>query len=141
MTATEPNTASPSQREKVFTFIGTALVCIIASFVPQQLYVASRADFGAGDVSAFLFWGAPFALMLGAFAPGFVAVVRRIPAVLRYLLALIVGAGSGILWTIFVRAILGPWFGAFSFPVIYFWMFGGFSGLLFASLYAIRRNA
>jgi hypothetical protein len=67
--------------------------------------------------------------------------VCRFPSLMRYLLALIVGAGCGVLWTILVRFQLGPYFGAFSFPVIYFWMFGGFSGLLFASLYAIRQNA
>ena len=141
MTTIEPNAGSPSRRSKFVTFIGAALVCVIASLILEQLYVVSRHGFGAGDVSAFLYLSAPFSLVLGVFALGFVAVARRFPAVVRYPLAFVVDAGSGILWTILVRMLLGPWFGAFSFPVIYFWMFGGFSGLLFASLYAIRRNA
>jgi hypothetical protein len=141
MTPTEPKASSPSRRSKLLAFFGTALVCVFASLISQQLYVASRHGFGAGDLSAFLFWGAPFAIVLGVLALGFVAVVCRFPSLMRYLLALIVGAGCGVLWTILVRFQLGPYFGAFSFPVIYFWMFGGFSGLLFASLYAIRQNA
>ena len=116
-------------------------MCVVAALIPQQLYVLSRNGYGAGDLYAFMFWSVAFALLLGAFGLGWARLTSGLPLIARGLLGGIVGAGSGLLWTIVVRLLLGPWFGAFSFPVVYFWMIGGCFGLLFASVFGKRRLA
>jgi hypothetical protein len=116
-------------------------VCVVAALIPQQLYVLSRNGYGAGDLYPFVFWGVAFALLLGAFGLGWAWLTSGLPLVVRGLLGGIIGAGSGLLWTVIVRLLLGGWFGAFSFPVVYFWTIGGCFGLIFASLFGKRRLA
>ena len=140
MIATEATNSHSLNSSKFFLFLASSSVCMFSSLVLQQLYVALRKGFGAGDVYAFLIWGTPFSLLLGVLALVFVCVTQRIVVFLRIIFALFLGAACGIAWTIVVLFLLGQWFMAFSFPVIYFWMVGGIAGMLFASIYAARRN-
>lgn len=62
-------------------------------------------------------------------------VLRRLGAYrhLAYALpvTIFVGAFTGFIWTILVALLLGPWFGAFSVPVLYCWVGGGVVGSVF----------
>jgi hypothetical protein len=94
--------------------------------------------FGAGDISAFIYYTIPFAIALSLLSLVFVMFPKRYP-INRVLLALMIGAMSGFLWTVYNRWMLGLWFGAWSFPVLYCWMVGGAFGLVSAAI--IKRRS
>ena len=108
--------------------------CLIGSYVMARVLVALNGGFGAGDVPAFFYSTLPFAVVL--LLPALVVLVflRRVHPVIRVALALVVGVASGFVWTVFNRWMLGPWFGAWSFPVLYCWLFGGALGIVGATV-------
>lgn len=108
--------------------------CLIGSYVMARVLVALNGGFGAGDVPAFFYSTLPFAVVL--LLPALVVLVflRRVLPVIRVALALAVGVASGFIWTVFNRWMLGPWFGAWSFPVLYCWVFGGVLGIVGATM-------
>jgi hypothetical protein len=95
--------------------------------------VAANGGFGAGDISAFVYSTVPFAAALLLMSLVILVLPKRHP-IFRVAVALIIGALSGFIWTVFNRWMLGPWFGAWSFPVLYCWMVGGAFGLVGAAV-------
>jgi hypothetical protein len=74
-----------------------------------------------------IFWSLP----LGIITAVTVGVLSRRLAVAKarwhYVALVPIGAILGLAWTIVVAFILGGWIGAFSFPVLFCWVFGGVS--------------
>jgi hypothetical protein len=103
------------------------VVAVFGAIAAALMYLASNAWFGAGDLSALIIWSVPLgvilALVLGALARRLVAT----GAVWPYVALIPTGAVAGYLWTLVVAAVLGPWIGAFSFPVLFCWIAGGVS--------------
>ena len=119
-------------------FCLATFVCAGSSFLAQQIYVASRHGFGAGDVWAFLLWLMPLSVITGGVAVALGGSTLR--PVLRHTLSVIFSLVGGFLFTWGVAMFLGPWFQAFSFPVLYFWMLGPLLGLLLGNLYVSYRS-
>jgi hypothetical protein len=109
--------------------LGAGLVAAAVAMLGAGTYVALSGGFGAGDLR-------PFGLWCGLLA-GFVGTVSvllmrlRLPArrSARISIAVIVGLLSGVLFTVAVMLGLGPWIGAFSFPVFQLWALGAVAGL------------
>jgi hypothetical protein len=117
--------------------VRTALVCLVASAFVATISIVRNSGFGIGDLWPFLFWSIPFAV--GIASMNFTKLFCRPHPLLRYFVPVFVGITAGILWTVIVRVFLGPWFGAFSFPVLFCWIAGGASGMI-ASCEASRRR-
>lgn len=117
------------------------LVCLAASGLLAVAYVVSQGGFGAGDLTPALIWTVPLALMLAALARALRPLWRRLHPLLSWLLSSMLGLVLGFAWTLAVALLLGPWFGAFSIPVLFCWTGGGLSGLVAASaVHAPRRR-
>ena len=127
----------------------TPIACLLAGasvfILPQVFafaYVRARHGFGEGDLPAFAIWSAFFAgvILVAAVAVGFARIPRNLPA--RTLVFAALGAVLGIGWTFTVACcLLGPWIGAFSFPVLYLWMGGGAIGLTLAARLTVPEPA
>lgn len=111
----------------------SALVCLIASGLVATLMIILNNGFGVGDMWSFLFWSMPFAAGVAVLARLLRRLCCRLSPLVRYLVAALSGALSGLVWTFFVALLLGPWFSAFSFPLFSCWMAGGASGMVLAS--------
>ena len=107
-----------------------ASTCLIVSMIVAAIVVALNNGFGARDIWSFLFWSIPFAL--GIASINLTRLHCRLHLLFRYLMAVVIGIMVGVLWTFIVRIFLGPWFGAFSFPVLTCWAAGGASGMVTA---------
>jgi hypothetical protein len=97
----------------------SVFVLILALGIPVTLagaWVALHGGFGAGDLPAFLIWLLPLAL---AHLLATHLLMRRSwgSALSRAVLSAAVGAAIGLLWTLAMRWMMGPWFGLLSFPV------------------------
>ena len=86
--------------------------------------------FGGGDVSAFFFWSIQFGVVLSILSLVVLPFLSRLPLGARIAIGLGVGIFSSFLWTVLNRWMLGPWFDAWSFPVLYCWVIGGVVGLV-----------
>jgi hypothetical protein len=86
--------------------------------------------FGRGDVSAFFVSSIPFGIVLLILSLVVLPFMSNLPATVRMAVGLVIGILSGFLWTLFNRWMLGPWFGAWSFPVLYCWVVGGVVGFV-----------
>jgi len=112
---------------------GAAVVAFAAalatSLAVAAAYLYLNDWFGAGDLRAMVFWSTPVAA--GACLGSLVVLKPARPAY-RYLLALLLGTGIGVSWTVGVSFLLGGWIFAFSFPVPVSWAAAGVVGLITA---------
>ena len=106
------------------------LACLISSYIAARVFLGSNGGFGAEDIRAFLFYTVPFSVALVMLSFGLSVLLIDVRPAPRIIVALIVGASAGFLWTIINRWMLGLWFGAWSFPVLYCWIVGGAIGML-----------
>lgn len=92
---------------------------------------------GTSDFSAFFFGSLPGAA--GAFALAWVLLrmTESWNGIAAIALHASAGTAAGFAWTILVAASLGPWFRAFSFPVVSVWMVAG--GFALTSACVARR--
>jgi hypothetical protein len=96
-------------------------------------FINMNQGFGSSDLWTFIFWTIPFVgLMAGITSPS-IKLYRRLSFAIRLIVAVIIGALVGFLWTYIVATFLGPWFRAFSFPVLYCWIVGGISAMVAAA--------
>ena len=136
------NRTLPAKRHsKLLLFFLSTLGCAGSSLIAEQVYVAAHEGFGAGDIWAFAFWLAQLSIVVGIVALALGTLGCR--SWFRHTLSIFVGLVGGYVWTWFVYFTLGPWFGAFSFPVLHFWMLGAVVGLLIGGVYVsfYRRGA
>ena len=109
----------------------TGFICLITSIIVAGIALVLNDGFGANDMWAFLFWSVPFAAVVA-----FISVAnpyRNLGSFARYCAAVIAGALIGVVWTFIVALLVGPWFLAFSFPVLSCWVAGGVSGMVIGS--------
>jgi hypothetical protein len=88
------------------------------------MYVAAHSGFGRGDLPAFGLWPVVLILPLLAVLRASDPFVLHRPRAARVIVALALGALSGVLFTIALAVGMGGWIGAFSFPVPYIWSGG-----------------
>lgn len=98
--------------------VGVTTSVVLIALIEAVCWVALNRGFGVGDLYALAFWSVPFGSIVAAAG----IVVRKYERpkirVLRGILAAAVGALLGLLWTLFMIQMMGPWFGTFSFPVL-----------------------
>jgi hypothetical protein len=125
------------------TFLISAIagvVSIVLSFLAAIGFLAANSWFGVGDLRSFAQWSIMFAVVSVCVAAIVRVTLLRRGAAFRYFLAAFCGLVTGFAFTWVVALLLGPWFGAFSFPVLYCWMLGGLGSMLFTVSVA-RHNA
>lgn len=110
-----------------------ALICLAASDLVAVSTIILNRGFGAGDLWAFLFWCLPFVGIIAGIAPLLMNLCCRLHVFIRIIVAALVGAVNGFIWTFVVASFLGAWFGAFSFSVLSCWIAGGASGMIAAT--------
>ena len=71
-----------------------------------------------GDLLALALWSLPFGPAIGTACVVVRSAERPEARTLRMLVATVVGALLGLLWTLLMAWMMGPWFGTFSFPVL-----------------------
>jgi hypothetical protein len=81
--------------------------------------------FGAGDLRGLLFFTLPLLLVLVVSGIGLARKLAQRPTWIGLAIGSAVGIGIGFLWTLANALLLGPWFGAWSFPVLLCWTTGG----------------
>jgi hypothetical protein len=111
-----------------------SVVCVGASYLVAKIFLALQNGFGAGDLSTFLYWTVLFAIALLLPALAFAFLSRNARTINRVWIGVLLGGVAGFGWTLLNLAMLGPWFGAWSFNVLYCWIAGGAFGILAVAL-------
>src|SRR5215216_3793539 len=111
-------------------FSYSATTCLVVAGLVALGLVLFNGAVGINDFAVFLFWSLFFAGIVAVLAVWLIRLVDKLPFLLRYLLALFMGATLGILWTVSIALLLGPWFAAFSFAVMPCWVSAGACGAL-----------
>ena len=99
------------------------------SVLAAVAYLASNGWFGANDLPAMFVYSLPLAVLV--YVAGILLDGRRMGW--RYAGALVIGPLLGFLVYVGVALVLGGWIMAFSFPVLFCWIFGGLFGLTLAA--------
>lgn len=108
--------------------IPITLACVGAAVSAQALaalWIAKNHGFGRGDLNSYAYWNLLFASYLYACAAVLQPRLHIAGIVARIFAWIVIGSTAGFLWTWIVAVILGPWIGAFSFPVLYIWTAAG----------------
>ena len=106
-------------------FVVSALLAIATVEITALGYVEAHDGFGRGDLIPFSIWITPFGLAVGAAVLAGQRYLTKagIAGIISY--GLITGAAIGLLWTLALLWMMGPWFGTFSFPVLAILVVGG----------------
>ena len=110
-----------------FQFV-VGVTTVIAAVGYATTYVALHDWFGRGDLIAMMTWSLPLAFGVAVLMTALSARIARTSAALTFVLFAASGAILGVLWTVLVALVLGGWIAAFSFPVLWCWVAGGFLG-------------
>lgn len=112
---------------KLLSGLINILTCLVA--VTIVLYLQDW--FGKGDTYAFVFWTIPLATGLSVTGKTIVNLFRTSPFFLRLFFIILIAGLLSFGWAYCVALVLGPWFGAFSIPILYLWIGGSILQLLF----------
>ena len=124
-----PSTMKVAQlRFRLVVGVTTVIVAVGYAFA----YVAHHDWFGVGDLIAMTTWSLPLAFGIAGFMPALSGRISRFSAPLSYSVFAASGVMLGFLWAVLVALVLGGWIAAFSFPVLWCWVVGGFFGGLAA---------
>ncbi|MGH2574422.1 MAG: hypothetical protein ACRDFC_01845, partial [Ignavibacteria bacterium] len=118
-------------KNKANLFLKAFLTCLITSSVVFFILIFNQGGFGIGDFTAFIFWTTIFSVIIGVIGFLFNIILSGLNKFLQYVLFIIIGFLSGFFWTILIAMMLGPWFGAFSVPVVVCWIAGGLCSMIF----------
>ena len=124
----------------ILSFPIASVVCLGASSLVAEILLVLNHGFGAGDMYAFLYWTSLFALALLLPAVAFAILLRHARTINRVWIGVLLGGLAGFGWTLLNIAMLGPWFGAWSFNVLYCWIVGGAVGILVVALLGQSRE-
>jgi hypothetical protein len=116
-----------------------ALVFVVVSLLAAALYVTLGAGVGRGDLRAFAFWCVVAAVAAIVPLRVFGRWSARSPSVWVLLAAPCSGVMLATVVTFVVASILGPWVGAFSFPILLCWIAGATAALLTSAVSTRRR--
>jgi hypothetical protein len=112
----------------------------VGTFVPALVDLAGSDWLGAGDLWALTVWTLPYLLILVVSGVALARMLAQRPAWLGLLTGSTAGAALGVLWTLLNALCVGPWFGAWSVPVLLCWTTGGALGLASAATSQAGRN-
>ena len=124
----------------ILAIVFASIVCFVASYLVAKTLLVLNNGFGSGDMTAFLYWTSYFA---GSFIlPSllFAIVLRKARTLNRVWISILIGGLAGFGWTLMNLWFLGPWFGAWSFNVLYCWVLGGAFGMLSLSMLGHRTS-
>ena len=121
--------------------LASALVNVVVSLLGAAGLLARQQGFGSGDIGSFFFWTLPLALLVAVLGLAGLRPLRRVPGGVRWVL--VVGAAGLVTvgWLYGVALVLGPWMGAFSFPIVYPWLLGVAAQLFFQDYFLFRPGA
>lgn len=111
-------------------FLRSVGACVVGTLLVSALAVLFNDGFGARDLWVFSFWSFPFALTVGGLGVVLTKQFGLVHLSYRCTMFVLCGTVIGILWTIVVTLLMGAWFMAFSFPVLFCWIAGGISGTI-----------
>lgn len=123
-----------------FAIAAASIVCFVASYLVARILLTLNNGFGAGDMTAFLYWTSYFAGLLVLPSLLFAIMFRNARVINRVWVGILLGALAGFGWTLLNLWFLGPWFGAWSFNVLYCWVLGGAFGTLALALLGHRAH-
>ncbi len=118
----------------------TGAISVLGAIGAAVLYLATNAWFGAGDLQAMLIWSLPLGLVMTVASHRLSRRLSNAGTSLRYATLMLSGGLLGFLWTVVATLLLGAWIGAFSFPVLFCWITGGFMGGIAAAWWSKRRT-
>ena len=121
---------------KVLSGLLNLLVCYIAATI--VLYYQDW--FGSGDLDAFITWTVPLAVALSVSGSSILALFRLKNVVLRIVLAIVASALLSFGFVYVVYMFLGPYINAFSIPIMYLWIPGCLSQLLFLDWFLPKKT-
>ncbi len=100
---------------------------LIDTGIPSEILAEMEFNYGMGDLKPFAFWTLGLSILILFYAAWMTRQTfkRPVPIKIAYLLGIPLLA---FLWVVFVAMQLGPWMGAFSFPVFPCWLIGACSG-------------
>lgn len=124
----------PSSAAPIKALAVVACLSFILPLAVSYAFIVRNEGFGIGDLWAFGFWNLFFTALLSLVGLALLRPFASLPPPVRLIVASLVGVSAGFLWTLVVRFMLGPWFGAFSFPVLYCWVIGGAVAMLLTML-------
>ena len=119
--------------KKLKIFSVAAIAFLTTSLATAVVFLSANHWFGLGDLTAFLFWSTLLAIPSASVATVYGRLATRLNRYVAVIVALVAGVILGYASTLVVWKILGPWFGAFSFPVFYCWMAGAIAACLTAT--------
>ena len=117
-----------------------SIVCIGASYLVARILLSLQNGFGSGDLWAFLYWTVLFSIGLLLPALAFAFLARNLRTINRVWIGTLLGGVTGFGWTLLNLMMLGPWFGAWSFNVLYCWIAGGALGILSVAVLGHSRR-
>lgn len=98
--------------------LGTTTAVVVVIVIEAGCWVVLNDGLGMGDLYALAIWSFPLGLVVAL--AGMSLRSRNGPKrrAARRVLAVALGAMLGVLWTLAMIQMMGPWFGTFSFPVL-----------------------
>ena len=106
---------------------------IVGTLAPALVDLSTSDWFGAGDLRGLVFFTLPLLLVLVVSGILLAGRLAPRPTWMGLVVGGSAGAAVGVLWTLANARLLGPWFGAWSFPVLLCWTTGGALSLAAAS--------
>ncbi|HEY8186332.1 MAG TPA: hypothetical protein VIF64_09700 [Pyrinomonadaceae bacterium] len=119
---------------RVIAFALASAICFVVSYLAARILLVLNNGFGAGDLTAFVLWTIFFAMSLLLPAALFAILLRNVRTINRVWIGILFGGLAGFGWTALNLWFLGPWFGAWSFNVLFCWIAGGTFGMLGVAL-------
>lgn len=113
---------------------------VLGTFAPALVDLSTSDWFGAGDLRGLVFYTLPLLLVLVVIGIALAPRLVQRPMWVGLVVGGTVGIGIGFLWTLANALLLGPLFGAWSFPVLLCWTTGGGLGLAAAATSGSARS-
>lgn len=126
--------------QRVIVGLAAAAAAFLVSIGSARLFVAAKQGFGARDVPTFVFWTSFFVLIVFASSTLAAPKFQRWSALAASIIWGFAGAAVGLLFALVNFSLLGPLFGAWSFPVLYCWTLGGVAAFVVAVTLARRHT-
>jgi peptidoglycan/LPS O-acetylase OafA/YrhL len=91
---------------------------VVVALAEAACWVVLHDGFGMGDLYALAIWSLPFGVLVALAGVALRRWNRPERRAVRGALAAALGAMLGLLWTLAMIQMMGPWFGTLSFPVL-----------------------
>ena len=118
----------------------SSLGCFLAALAAALAAVLYQNGFGLADLFSFSIFTIPYAVLIGMLTSNTRVFMERRPLIVRLLLSGCAGVLCGFGWVLAVPIVLGPWFAAFSFPVLVCWILGAVWGILSGTVLSEPRK-